>query len=945
MVVRVRSVRWALLGVCLGLTALSFWTVDRLASTRSADSFEAITADSLSALGERLKTYRQALDGLTGLFAASDRVTRPDIQRYVEALDIASNLPGATGLGYIAAVDRADWPAFAAEAREDGVGDLEEPPGTGADIFVVKFIEPLSANAPALGLDIAFHEGRRKAAIAARDIGEMRITPMLQLVQGARDEAGFVLLHPVYAPALPSDTPEERRAALTGWTYAPLIGPRLLGDLTHLQNDLFQLYVFDGATEDPARLIYGSAVLGSAQAAFTKTAQISVFGQTWTVRWDSTPAFEAAQPFRAARIVALIGLFVTGLIYLVLRLIARNERDIRRQVAEKTRALKTSGEEMRSVIEYAQIGILTLTEDATVLRANDSAMHGMGREMERIRGHRITEMLPDFDVSRGSGKCHRPATGELAERIYEYRQSRWRTAEGELRRTILLLDVTEQENHLARIRETEKRWDLALKGAKIGVFDVDLTTGKSVVSDSWRRIMGVELDDGAFDPQTIFLDRVHQDDYPALKAADSACIRGETARSASRYRIRVGDDWRWMQSDATVVDWDSNGRALRFVGAQSDVTEQVEAQAALAASEERFRIVFFHAPVGKGIAEGHYRFTAVNDALCQFLGYSEEELHTTIRLRDVLSRADLGDLLSEIEARKAAGENTMRAEKQFIHRDGSKSWGLISISWMLEESVGEMLYIVQINDISETKEMARTKSEFVSTISHELRTPLTSIKGALELMASPELANLAEKRKRLMDIARQNADRLLTLVNDVLDLERIESRAFEFLYSDEDAATLLDEAREINTGLADKLGVTLEVRALPAPVEVHVDVNRFAQLIGNLITNACKFSEPEGKVVIAAESVGAYCRFTVTNRGPGIPDSFRPRLFHPFSQADGTDTRKVGGTGLGLSIARQIVERMGGEIGYTSVPGEETTFWFTCPRVAGAQAERSKMTG
>ena len=117
MVVRVRSVRWALLGVCLGLTALSFWTVDRLASTRSADSFEAITADSLSALGERLKTYRQALDGLTGLFAASDRVTRPDIQRYVEALDIASNLPGATGLGYIAAVDRADWPAFAAEAE------------------------------------------------------------------------------------------------------------------------------------------------------------------------------------------------------------------------------------------------------------------------------------------------------------------------------------------------------------------------------------------------------------------------------------------------------------------------------------------------------------------------------------------------------------------------------------------------------------------------------------------------------------------------------------------------------------------------------------------------------------------------------------------------------------------------------------------------------------
>ncbi|MFD2854688.1 ATP-binding protein [Seohaeicola zhoushanensis] len=534
----------------------------------------------------------------------------------------------------------------------------------------------------------------------------------------------------------------------------------------------------------------------------------------------------------------------------------------------------------------------------------------------------------------------------MDERIFDYRQSQWRDVNGELRRTILLLDITEQEEHVAQIKETEKRWNLALKGAQIGVFDLDVTTGKSVVSDSWRRIMDVELEPDDFNPQSVFIDRVHPDDYKRLRASDDACLRGETVRSSCHYRVRFGEDeWRWMHSDGTVVDWDSNGRALRFVGAQTDVTEQMIAQNALALSEERFRLVFFHAPVGKAIAEGKYYFTAVNEAMCKFLGYTEEELLTKIRLRDVLDCEDLADIYNEIDLRREAGESSMQAEKQFILRDGTRGWGLISISWTMDESLGDLLFIVQINDISEIKEMERTKSEFVSTISHELRTPLTSIRGSLELMASAELAEFPDKRKRLLDIARQNSDRLLRLINDVLDLERIESRRFEFAHYDEDADELLTESCEINSPFAVKLNVSLEIAQLTGGATVSVDRNRFGQVMTNLISNACKFSDPAGTVRIGAEIEGGFVRFWVNNRGPGIPDSFRARVFTPFSQADGTDTRRVGGTGLGLNIAKQIVERMGGTIGFTSVVNEETTFWFTCPLSEEATADQRQVAG
>lgn len=931
---RSRNIRIALTCICLALSLLSFWIVGKIVQSRATDSFNAVTNDYASALNQRFELYLQSLIGLSGLFIASDSVTQADIRDYASQVDIDENLPGLLGIGYIQPIRRDELDGFIAQTRADGVSDFDVHPRRDAgELFVIKYIEPVERNREARGLDIGFEEGRRLAAIDARDSGKPRITPRAQLVQDKAGQAGFLMLYPVYDLRRPTETPEQRSAAFRGWTYAPILGARLLDAVLPNQGAKYSVSVYDGEGTDAERLIYTSANADAARYSpgYSRNAQVDLFGRTWTMHWESTRDFDLAQPFRAPYIVLAIGLLITVLVNRILMLVERNEAQIREQIAEKTLALKTREDDYRSVVENAQIGILTLNSVGEITQINEAAVDLLGGSRGDFTGQKVDTVLPGVGASQSGGRYE--YLSPEGERIFDYRQDPWRSAQGEHCRTLLLRDITEQEANFARIRETEKRWHLALKGAQIGVFDIDLATGKSVVSDSWRQIMGVPLDNAEFDPQRLFVSRVHPEDFVRLKQADADCIQGRTVRSTCQYRVLFGkDEWRWMRSDATVVDWDDDGKALRFVGAQVDITDQINAQADLRLSQERFRVIFENAPVGNAVIEASSGSVSVNQALSKFLGYTAGELKNSVRMRDVLSRPDLTSVLREIRASRQAGAQMVQMEKEFIHKDGTLRWGLLSISWTLDERAGGLVYIVQINDISEIRDLERSKSEFVTTISHELRTPLTSIRGALELMGSEKIAAIPQKRNRLLDIARINSDRLLNLVNDALDLEKILSKKLEYDFSEEPVADLLASALARNATLAQETQVTLAAPEAEDGLVVRVDRYRLGQVLDNLISNACKFSEEEGVVRIEAAGAGPFVRFSVTNRGEGIPESVRGRLFRPFSRLDNTDTRATGGTGLGLSIAKQIVRQMGGTIGFESEPGGDTTFWFTCVR-------------
>lgn len=244
---------------------------------------------------------------------------------------------------------------------------------------------------------------------------------------------------------------------------------------------------------------------------------------------------------------------------------------------------------------------------------------------------------------------------------------------------------------------------------------------------------------------------------------------------------------------------------------------------------------------------------------------------------------------------------------------------------------GEQKFSGVIRDITERKAVENMQREFVSTVSHELRTPLTSIRGSLALIDSLGASLLPAKPYQLLGMAQKNTERLIQLVNDILDFEKLRASKVHFDLQDANLGDEIVRAVELNEGFAEDAGVELVAAPDNYTMLVSVDTGKLQQVLGNLISNAVKFSYENGRVEVRTAISGRCARIEVEDRGQGIPDNFRARIFEPFSQADSGMTRRQSGTGLGLNIARKIVENMNGRMGFSSKVGEGTTFWVEFP--------------
>ncbi len=241
-------------------------------------------------------------------------------------------------------------------------------------------------------------------------------------------------------------------------------------------------------------------------------------------------------------------------------------------------------------------------------------------------------------------------------------------------------------------------------------------------------------------------------------------------------------------------------------------------------------------------------------------------------------------------------------------------------------------------DMLEIQRLDKVKSEFVSTVSHELRTPLTSIRGSLGLIAGGVAGKLPDAASGLVDIAKNNCERLIRLINDILDTEKIESGQMRFEPRVLELRPLLEQALTANASFAAQHNVKVNLEAPEESLRADVDGDRLTQVITNLLSNAVKFSPSGGAVRVHVARAGDRVRIEVIDCGPGIPDAFRHRIFEKFSQADSSDTRPKGGSGLGLNISKAIVERLGGKIGFTTEVGVGTTFHFELPLWMGKSA-------
>jgi PAS domain S-box-containing protein len=322
----------------------------------------------------------------------------------------------------------------------------------------------------------------------------------------------------------------------------------------------------------------------------------------------------------------------------------------------------------------------------------------------------------------------------------------------------------------------------------------------------------------------------------------------------------------------------------------------------------------------------------VNRAAEALFGYDAAEL----RGRDAKLLLDLGTEAEGSFARRLgladrAAETGVLRELRATRRDG--------IGFPADVAIGAMPlpsgrhFVAVVRDISERRRMDEMKTEFISTVSHELRTPLTSISGSLGLVLGGVAGPLSDKLRRLIEIAHNNSKRLIGLINDILDIEKIVSGKISFDLRPVEIRALAERSIEETRAFAEAHGVTLRLIEGPA-LQVRGDADRLIQVVTNLLSNAAKFSPEGSSVDVEVAQADGAAVLSVRDRGPGIPEEFRSRIFSRFAQADASDRREKGGTGLGLAIVKEIVDRHGGSVWYATVAGQGTTFFVSLPAVA-----------
>jgi PAS domain S-box-containing protein len=376
--------------------------------------------------------------------------------------------------------------------------------------------------------------------------------------------------------------------------------------------------------------------------------------------------------------------------------------------------------------------------------------------------------------------------------------------------------------------------------------------------------------------------------------------------------IRVGGERLFVGIVRNVSDRKRIADALRESEAQMrQITNAMPALIAYVDADERFR---FH----NKAYQDYFQLTPAQIDGHTVREVFGEDFYSAVRPK-ILEVFEGHPVTYERKQRNRLGEERHMAVHYFPRYDGDAEAGHV------------LGFYALTTDITELKRIDRMKSEFVSTVSHELRTPLTSIRGSLGLIAGGVAGPLPEAAKSLVEIAKNNCDRLIRLINDILDSEKIESGNMSFEFKVVELRSLLARALADNEGFAAQHSVRLDLGAADETIRVNVDPDRLIQVVTNLVSNAVKFSPRHSAVEVRIRRSGNRVRVEVQDRGPGIPDEFRARIFQKFSQADSSDTRQKGGTGLGLSIAKAIVERLDGIIGFTSKAGQGTRFFFELP--------------
>ncbi len=952
---RRNRVAWVVLLVCFSLTLIAWYGLSTQAIKNAGQQFELHVNDVIDSIEERLRQHEQILLGGAGLLDASNSVTRAEWRAYIERLNLKNNYPGIQGVGFSRVIKPAELQAHIATIRAEGFSDYTvRPPGKRPLYTSIIYLEPfLGRNLAAFGYDMMSEATRASAMRMAAESGRTSISGKVKLVQEThgKEQAGFLMYVPVFRRHLSQATLEERWNALKGFVYSPYRVDDLMAGILGSRALKLDFAIFDGEEETDGSRIFTSAheqVDGkrATPPEMTTLRTIHAYGHTWTVRLHSRPEFDAGFHSPLNAVILALGAGISILLFVIVSFLAsRRERAEEMAIGMTQRIRKNEKHltEINSRFELATDSAGIGVWDFDIITGNlvwDSWMYRLYQvekdEFEGAYSAWKSRLHPE-DIERSEAELW--AAIESDKNFDTTFRIVWKN--GEVRHIKAHACVErDQENRLVHMIginydiTARKQVDDALKEAAQytktildNVLDGIITIDELGSVSSFNH--GAEIIFGFFAEEVIGRNIKMLMPEPYHSQHDGYLHNYVT--TGLKKIIGIGREVVGQRKNGETFPMDlavseiTHAEKRMFIGLIRDITERKLAEDEL----RKLSRAIEQSPVSVLITDAVGNIEYVNAKFSEVTGYSAQEVmgRNPRIVQSGLTPIDVYRSMWET----ILGGKYWRGKLQNRKKSGELFWEEIHISAIRDSESKATNFVAVTEDITERIKVERMKSEFVSIVSHELRTPLTSIRGSLGLLAGGVGGELPAQAQALVEIAHKNSERLILLVNDILDMEKIESGKMDFQLSPIKLMPLLKQAVDGNRAYAEQYRVSYELESEVPEAMVNVDANRLIQVLANLLSNAAKFSHVGGKVTVAATSDGERIRVAVNDHGSGISDEFRDRIFQKFAQADSSDTRKKGGTGLGLSITKAMVEQMGGSIGFYSNPNVLTTFFFEFP--------------
>jgi PAS domain S-box-containing protein len=988
------NLRWASWVFCAGcgLAAAVFSLSNHIEDELADERFTKVAEAATQSIRGRLEIYADSLRAGAAFFAASNRISRGDWHDYASSLDLIARYPGINGMGVVLPVSPSTVDRFVADARADGVPDFSlkqvagvaDPRLPDEDHFVILYIEPVSLNSPAIGLDLASEANRRRAALESRAIGRPRITDPITLVQDSLKRSGFLLLVPMYRPGQPIATEAERETAFRGWIYAPFVIDAFFREALRSWDQQVEVEIYNGDQVRGAPPIFSMGVADQARSIAWRDRSdrsLMIFDHPFTVRVWPGSAF----PLESERTSVALGAGLVLLATLLAALIA-NLQSLKEQASviarDMTEALELSTERFELAIAGSQDGIWDWNLDAGKLWVSPRC-----REM---LGYAMGEIADDIDAWRGLIHPDDVALTKQATRTlvrgdlphmnivqrYRHRNGGFvhvhnralavYRADGRASRIVgALTDITP-------LLQAEERLRAAINVIDSGfaLFDAQdhlVLFNESFLDEHTRRLMPdptgmtfeeiftrfafdeVAVVDSLPDRATWLQKRINMHRNPAAEPFEIALTDGRWQRVFERKLSDGSTVGIW--TDITVlklaerrlqdaIESINEGfalfdRDLRYVMLNSHLKDMYPMSGSVAAPGVRFEDALRY-----GAEHGEYPDV---ETPAQVDAFVQHWMSVFSSDRPFLGEGVLKDgrwALISHHRTTDGGYVSIRADITALkHREAE----LEMAKQQLEERAAELTRLAEDRDRARraADEANRGKSRFLANMSHELRTPLTAILGFSDVMSGEIFGPIQPPRYReYINLIHESGEHLLSLINDILDLSKIEAGKMQIVVPPVSTAELVRQSSSLMRVMATERGIDLALRVAGDCPLLHADERAARQIILNLLSNAIKFTPAGGRVTLAVHHVADEgVEISVTDTGIGMSPDEADRALQLYVQVDSDVARMALGTGIGLPLVKALAELHGGEIRLDSRKGKGTTVSVFLPWHAGVSRD------